>query len=160
MEFQNLEEYNIYLENDTNFSYLDLNTYKYITSLRDKTENEDTKKLCSYELFFADFSIEEGKHTPKFQSGANAYPTFELFDDNFKYIKTRASKVQNPRYRAKYNHLLWLSPQKNIDFAKQAIEGYLLLLKNSSFSVDDNLQCYSFNEYFKNLYVLSREVKL
>jgi hypothetical protein len=158
MEFQNLNEYYTYLENDTNFSYFDLNTYKYITSLRDKTEDENTKKLCSYELFFADFSIEEGKHTPKFQSGANAYPTLELFDDNFEYIKTRANKVQNPKYRAKYNHLLWLSSQKNIDFAKQAIESYLLLLKNSSFSVDDNLQCYSFCKYFKNLYVLSQKV--
>ena len=158
MEFQNLDEYYIYLENDTNFSYLDLNSYKYITSLRDKTEDENTKKLCSYELFFADFSIEEGKHTPKFQSGANAYPTLELFDDNFEYVKTRANKVQNPKYRAKYNHLIWLSPQKHIDFAKQAIESYLLHLKNSSFSVDDNLQCYSFGKYFKNLYVLSQKI--
>lgn len=158
MEFKNLDEYYEYLENDTNFQYLDLNTYKYITALRDKIEDESTKTLCSYELFFADFSIEEGKHIPKFQSGANAYPTLELFDDNFDYIKTRANKVQNPKYKAKYNHLLWLSPQKHIDFAKEAIESYLLLLKNSSFSVDDNLQCFSFAKYFKNLFILSQTV--
>lgn len=137
---------------------MDLNTYKYITALRDKIEDENTKKLCSYELFFADFSIEKGKHIPKFQSGANAYPTLELFDDNFEYIKTRSNKAQNPKYKAKYNHLLWLSPQKHIDFAKQAIESYLLLLKNSSFSVDDNLQCFSFGKYYKNLFVLSQKV--
>jgi len=138
MDFQNLDEYYAYLENDTNFQYLDLNTYKYITTLRDKTEDENTKKLCSYELFFADFSIEKGAHIPKFQSGSNAYPTLELFDDNFDYIKTRANNVKNQKYKAKYNHLLWLSPQKHIDFAKQAIENYLLLLQNSSFSVYDN----------------------
>lgn len=158
MDFKNLDEYYEYLENDTNFQYLDLNTYKYITALRDKIEDENTKKLCSYELFFADFSIEEGKHIPKFQSGANAYQTLELFDDNFDYIKTRANKVQNPKYKAKYNHLLWLSPQKHIDFAKEAIESYLSLLKNSSFSVDDNLQCLSFGKYFKNLFILSQTV--
>jgi hypothetical protein len=158
MDFQNLDEYYEYLENDTNFQYLDLNTYKYITALPDKIEDQNTKKLCSYELFFADFSIEEGKHIPKFQSGANAYPTLELFDDNFDYIKTRANEVQNPKYKAKYNHLLWLSPQKNIDFAKEAIESYLLLLKNSSFSVEDNLQCFSFGKYFKNLFILSQTV--
>ena len=158
MDFKNLDEYYEYLENDINFQYLDLNTYKYITALRDKIEDESTKKLCSYELFFADFSIEEGKHIPKFQSGANAYPTLELFDDNYDYIKTRADKVQNPKYKAKYNHLLWLSPQKHIDFAKVAIESYLLLLKNSSFSVDDNLQCFSFAKYFKNLFILSQTV--
>ena len=158
MDFKNLDEYYEYLENDINFQYLDLNTYKYITALRDKIEDESTKKLCSYELFFPDFSIEEGKHIPKFQSGANAYPTLELFDDNYDYIKTRADKVQNPKYKAKYNHLLWLSPQKHIDFAKVAIESYLLLLKNSSFSVDDNLQCFSFAKYFKNLFILSQTV--
>jgi len=158
MDFKNLSEYYEYLENDTDFQYLDLNTYKYITTLRDKTADENTKKLCSYELFFADFSIEKGLHVPKFQSGSNAYPTLELFDDNFDYIKVRSKNVKNPKYKAKYNHLLWLSPQKHIDFAKKAIESYLLLLKNSSFSVDDNLQCFSFAKYFKNLFVLSQTV--
>ncbi len=158
MEFQSLDEYYEYLEKNTNFQYLDLNTNKYITALRDKTEDDNTKKLCSYELFFADFSIENGLQVPKFQIDDNAYPTLELFDDNFEYIKTRANKVQNQKYKAKYNHLLWLSPQKHIDFAKQAIDSYLNLLKNSSFSVDDNLQCYSFGKYFKNLFVLSQKV--
>src|SRR5690606_24955744 len=64
----------------------------------------------------------------------------------------------NPKYKAKYNHLLWLSPQKHIDFAKEAIESYLLLLKNSSFSVDDNMKCLSFGKYFKNLFILSQTV--
>jgi hypothetical protein len=158
MEFQSLDEYYEYLEKDTNFQYLDLNTYKYITALRDKTEDDNIKKLCSYELFFADFSIENGLHVPKFQIGDNAYPSLELFDDNFEYIKTRANKAQNQKYKAKYNHLLWLSPQKHIEFAKNAIESYLLLLQNSSFSVDDNLQCYSFGKYYKNLFVLSQKV--
>src|SRR5690606_10256499 len=107
-------------------------------------------------LFFTEFSIEKGILIPKWQVGVSAYPTLELFDDNFEYIKTRANQVQNPKYKAKYNHLLWLSPQKHIDFAKQAIESYLLLLEKSTFSVEDNLQCLSFGKYFKNLFVLSQ----
>lgn len=158
MDFQNLDEYYEYLENDTNFQYLDLNTYKYITALRDKIEDENIKKLCSYELFFADFSIEEGKHIPKFQSGANAYPTLELLMIISITSKLGQINLQNPKYKAKYNHSLWLSPQKHIDFAKEAIESYLLLLKNSSFSVEDNLQCFSFGKYFKNLFILSQTV--
>lgn len=158
MNFQNLEEYYDYLEKDDNFEHLDLNTYKYITDLRDRTDEESLKKICSYELFFADFSIENGIHVPKFQIGANSYPTLELFDDNFDYIKSRANSVNNPKYKAKYNHLLWLSPVKHIDFAKEAIENYLLLLQNSSFSVEDNTQCHSFGKYFKNLYVLCQTV--
>ncbi len=158
MNFNSLDEYYDYLENDNEFSPLDLNTFRYIKALRDKIEDENIKKFCSYELFFTDFSIEEGKHIPKFQCGANAYPTLELFDDNFEYIKTRSNKAQNPKYKAKYNHLLWLSPQKHIDFAKQAIESYLLHLKNSSFLVDDNFQCNSFVNYYKNLFVLSQKI--
>lgn len=108
MDFQNLDEYYEYLEKDTHFQYLDLNTYKYITYLRDKTSDLNTKKLCSYELFFADFTIEKGLHVPEFQIGSNAYPTLELFDDNFEYIKTRAKNaqlnvVENPLKNLNFN---------------------------------------------------------
>src|SRR5690606_38144847 len=123
---------------DFNLQFLDLNTYKYITVLREKIEDDKIKKFCSYELFFTEFSIEKGILIPKWQVGVSAYPTLELFDDNFEYIKTRANQVQNPKYKAKYNHLLWLSPQKHIDFAKAAIESYLLLLKNSSLSDEED----------------------
>lgn len=158
MEFQTLDEYYDYIENDTNFHFLDFNTYKLLTALRENIQDENTKKICSYELFFADFIIENGIHVAKYQSGANAYPTLELFDDNFNYIKTRANQVQNPKHKAKYNHLLWLSPQKHINFAKQSIESYLSLLENFSFSIDDNSQCLSFGKYFKNLFILSQTI--
>lgn len=157
-EFTSLDEYYTFLENDNNFSCLDLNSYKYITALRNKTVDEKTKKLCSFELFFADFSIEKGVQVPKWQVGGQSYPTLEQFDDNLEYIKARANYVKNSKYKAKYNHLLWLSPQKHIDFAKQAIESYFSLIDNSSFSVDDNLQCYTFGNYFENLFVLSQTV--
>ena len=158
MEFENLKEYYNYLERDNNFSSLDLNTYKYITALRDKTEDEQAKKLCSYELFIADLNIEKNAILPKYQIGAKAYPTLALFDDEFEYIKKRATDVVNSKYKAKYNHLIWLSPQKNIVFAKGAIDSYLLLLKNSSFASDDNLLNRSFADYFNNLYVLSQSI--
>lgn len=155
MNFKNLDEYYDFLENDNDFSYLDLN--KYITILRDKIENEDIRKLCSYELFFTDFSIEKGVHLPKFQSAEKVYPTLELFEDNFDYIKARAKSVNNAKYKAKYNHLLWLS-FKHLDYAKQAIESYLILLQNSSFLVVDNLQCLSFANYYMNLFMLSQTI--
>jgi hypothetical protein len=158
MDFQSLDEYYNYLENDTDFKCLDLNTYKYITALRDKTEDNNIKKLCSFELFFADFSIKRGVHVPKRQSGGSIYPSLDQFDDNFEYIKIRANNVKNLKYKAKYNHVLWLSPQKRTDFAKQAIENYLSLLQNSSLTVNDSLQCHSFVQYFENLFVLCQKV--
>lgn len=154
MNFQNLDEYYEYLENDTNFHFYDLNTYKYIAALRDKTKDENDKKLCSLELSFAHFPIEKGKQNPKDQSCINTFITKELFHDDFEYIKSRANRIQNPKHRAKYNHLLWLSPKKHLDFAKTAIESYLTLLK----SVDDNSQSLSFGMYFKNLFTLSQNL--
>lgn len=158
MEFESLNEYYNYLENDFTFSYLDLNTDKYLMSLKSRTEDEITRKHCSYELFFADFSIQEGLLVPKYKQNDNSYPTLELFDDDFAYIKTQAATIKNPKYKAKYNHLLWLSPYKHILFAQQAIENYLLLIQNSSFSIDDDLERYSFENYFKNLFVLCQTI--
>lgn len=158
MKFETLDEYYAYLESDTNFSHLDFNTEKYITALRNKTEDEEVKKLCSFELYFADFIMEKGIQLPKFQVGGNSYPSLELFDDDFQYIKTRAENTENPKYKAKYNHLLWLSPQIHIDYAKEAIESYFSLLQNSSFSNQDNLLCRSFGKYFENLFVLSQTI--
>lgn len=158
MEFENLNQYYEYLETDHELRYLDLNTYKYITALRDKLTDEGEKKICSYELYFIDFSIDSGILVPKLQSGGHSYPTLNLFDDDFSYIINRANSTINPKYKSKYNHLLWLSPKKHIDYAKLAIENYLLFLQNSSVSAKDNLQGRSFANYFKNLFVLSQTI--
>lgn len=150
IDFKNLDDYYEYLENDSDFKCLDLNTYKYIAALRDEIEDESIKKICSYELCFINFTIQN--------SASLSQNQLELFDDDFDYIKSRAAKVKNSKYKAKYNHFLWLSPQRNIAFAKQAIDSYLNLLKKSSFSIDENLLCYSFGKYFKNLIVLSQKI--
>ncbi len=153
MDFKNLDEYYEYLENDTNFQSVDTDTYQYIRALISEIEDVDNKKQCCYELVFTDFSIENGIPIYKFYNVHS-----EQGADYYEYILTRANKVQNPKYKAKYNHLLWLRPQKNRGFAEKAIESYLLLLKNSSFSVDDNMQCSSFGKYFKNLFFLSQTI--
>lgn len=153
-----LIEYYNYLENDTNFSNFELNSDKIVNDLSDKIEDENTKKKCSYELYFADFYIEEGKHIPKFQNGSNIYPTLELFDDDFEYIKKRAVDTKNPKYKAKYNHLLWLSPHRDFVFAKEAIDSYFRLLEINSLSLVDQSQYHCFINYFKNLLTLCLKV--
>lgn len=158
MEFQNLEQYYDYLEKDSKISFLDFNTYKYLTALRDKIEDESLKKICSYELFFSEFSIKKGLHIPKFQSGENMYPSLDHFDDNFEYIKKRAKVVINPKYKAKYNHLLWLSPYKHIEFAKEAIDSYFSILKNYTFVNYENQIDLTFCKYYENLLVLCQTI--
>lgn len=158
MEFENLSQYYDYLEGDNELLYLDLNTYKFITDLRERLTDENEKRICSYELFFTDYSIRKGVLVPKYEVGGNAYPTLELFDDDFQYLVSRASNSMNPKYKSKYNHLLWLSPKKHITFAKEAIDSYLSFLKVSTVSRDNNLQCRSYAQYFENLFILSQTV--
>lgn len=158
MNIKNLTEFYTYLEGNSIFSYLDLNTYKYLTTLKDNTEDEYIKRICSFELYFADFYIEEGNHIPKFQNGSGIYPSLELFDDDFEYIKKRAAVTQNLKYKAKYNHVLWLSPKREFAFAKEAVDSYLSILELNLLSLENNSQNLSFIYYFKNLVSLSLKV--
>lgn len=158
MQFTDLESYYTYLEEDKNFSILDFNTIKYLKILGDSSSEVELKKLCSYEQFFCDFSIKKGEHIPQYQMGDYKYPTLEMFDDNFEYIKKRAEETVNPKYKSRYNHILWLSQQKHYTYAKQAIESYMNLLENSNFAANDNLLNNSFRTYFENLFLLSQSI--
>lgn len=160
MEFENLEEFYSYVENDEDVSLFDSTKFKgsEILKLRDKIEDEKSKKKCSYELFVNDFTIKKNELIPHHKIDDDAYPSLSLFDDNFEYIKTRSETVKNPKYKSKYNHLLWLSPVKRIDFAQQAIESYFSILKSSKFSGSDKLLNKSFTRYFENVFLLSQSI--
>lgn len=158
MEFEDLSQYYDYLENDIELLHIDLNTYKFISNLRDRITDENEKKFCTYELFFTDYSIKKGVLVPKYEAGGNSYPALEQFDDDFQYLISRAENSKNPKYRSKYNHLLWLSPKQHIVYAKEAINSYFSFLKSSPVSSDNNLQSRSFAKYFENLFILSQSI--
>lgn len=156
--FENLETYYEYLETDNGLLY-DFNLSKKIIILRDKAEDKELKSQCSYELFFSDFTMENGEVKPHLTyTNGQEYPNLTLFEDYFKYIKSRAENVQNPKYKAKYNHLLWASKHKHNDYAKQAIDNYFSFIKSVSVPVDDNLSHHAFENYFKNVFILSQSV--
>lgn len=160
MEFENLEELHKYIHEDDDFSLSGSKKLRSsdIIRLRDKIEDKEIRKKCSYELFFNDFFIKKGVHVPNFQINDNVYPTLELFNDNFEYLKARSIAVQNPKYKAKYNHLLWLSSIKHIDFAKQAVDSYFSVLKNWKYSSTEIPLNRSFSQYFENVFLLSQTI--
>jgi hypothetical protein len=151
--FENLQEYYEYIEKDSSLSQ-DYNISHSLIKLRDKTEEKELKSHCSYELFFTDYLISGGQLKPKMSVNEEHYPNFALFDDDLEYIKLRAKNVLNPKYKAKYNQLLWESRHKHNDYTKQAIENYLLFLKDISIPPDDYLSHNIFEDYFKNLFIL------
>lgn len=156
--FENLEAYYEYLEKDNNLSF-EFGVSNKIINLRDKIADNELNAHCSYELFFREYSSNNGEVNPKLRmSSGEVYPNFTLFEDDFKYIKSRAENVKNPKYKAKYNHLLWESKHKHLDYAKQAIDNYFSFLKSVSTPLDDNSSNHLFENYFKNLFSLSQTV--
>lgn len=161
--FESIEEYYQYLEHDNSLSQ-DLNISKRIVFLRDKSQDQELKAKWSYELYFNDLRIENGEIKPHIscinkQGVTIDYPNLTLFDDDLIYIKTRAENANNPKYKAKYNHILWGSNRKHADFAKLAIDNYFSFLKSVSFLLEDNLSNGCFGNYFKTLFTLTQNVK-
>lgn len=156
MKFESLDLYYDYLENDNSLLF-DYNVSNSLVNLRDTIEDSELKKHCSYELYFTDYSINEGEVKPKISmTGGESYPNFSLFDDDLAYIKKRAENVVNPKYKAKYNHLLWDSKHKHKSFATIAIDNYFAFVNSVSLKLDDNLSHHSFETIFQNIFTLSQ----
>lgn len=156
MKFEHLDAYYDYLESDNSLLF-DYNISSSLIKLRDKIEDTELKKHCSYELYFNDYSIIEGDIKPKLSNvDGTSYPNFDLFDDDLIYIKARAENTVNPKYKAKYNHFLWNSKHKHYSFATGAIDNYLVFLNSVSLKLDDNLSHHSFESFYQNLFILSQ----
>jgi hypothetical protein len=48
----------------------------------------------------------------------------------FDYVVQRQRQTGNPYLKAKYSHLLWLSPQKHFRFASDALKAYVQIITN------------------------------
>ncbi|MFA9289975.1 MAG: DUF4209 domain-containing protein [Solirubrobacteraceae bacterium] len=158
MDFQSISDYYKYLEAGNNLENTNSKLSEYLKILINKIDNIELKKICSYELFFIDYLIEDGLLIPQCKIGVNSYPTLALFDDNFEYLKIRAKEIINPNFKAKYNHLLWLSPKKHIYFAKIAVDSYFLILQNAKASTEEKLINILFTRNYKNLLMLSQTI--
>lgn len=156
--FKSLKDYYDYIKNDNGFDQK-FGISSNLTSLRDSIEDSDEKKKCTFEIYFSDFNFKRGNYVPLFSNNESSYPSKSLFED-FEYIKNRASLNDSisPKYLAKYNHLLWDSSHKHIDYAKKAIDNYFKFITSVLLPKDDNLSNRGFSEMFENLFVLAQTI--
>lgn len=156
--FKSLKDYYDYIKNDNDFDQK-FGISSNLNSLRDSIEDINEKKKCTLEIYFSDFNFQQGNYVPLFSNNESSYPSQSLFED-FEYIKYRASLDDSisPKYLAKYNHLLWDSSHKHIDYAKKAIDNYYNFLTSTLLPKDDNLSNRGFSEMFKNLFVLAQTI--
>lgn len=136
------------------------------TLIQNGETDEATKS--QYEIDFLNFNINSNKLSFLF-SGTNdkgepvEYPTLKLFtDDTYNFLIDRQKKAKSPSLKARYSHILWLSPKKKIEYAKTAIDNYLKLIKiREKQDIDFPNEHFGLRvlENIKNAFLLSLSVK-
>jgi hypothetical protein len=156
--FGSLEDFHNYITSDNDLIW-DVHLPLRLGRLSEKVEDNEVKERCLYESHIFSFSFEKGDLKIKSKNtDGTEYPTFNLFKDDLIYLKERANEEENSKYKSHYNHLLWKSPAKHGNYAKVAIDHYILLLSNIPITTEDNLANQAYSRYFKNLFSLSQEI--
>jgi len=131
-----------------------------------KAKKEDAQ-LAQYEIDYLNFNISENKLSFLF-SGTNdkgepvEYPSINSFTkETYNYLKRRQKESKAENLKARYSHILWLSPEKNIEYAQTAIDNYLKLI-NIREKQDDEFPDQHFGlkvlDNVKNSFLLSLSV--
>ena len=111
------------------------NLFQKLRDLNENENNPDEKEKSQWEVDFFSFRLEEGKLKPMFakidMKGEQVkYPCVEKFDERIcVYLASRLEITSNPFLKARYSHLLWLSPKKHQKYAIKSIDAYRELIK-------------------------------
>ncbi|KAB2880772.1 DUF4209 domain-containing protein [bacterium] len=94
----------------------------------EKKENgfEEIAQIAQWEIEFFSFRIIKNELHSMWKSGDHEFPALKTFtDQTYDYLVTRLNSSKNPPVKARYAHILWLSPRRNFDYAKTAVDSYL-----------------------------------
>jgi len=109
--------------------------FKNLRDLKHQENETDEVKKAQWEIDFFSFGINDNKLSPKFTATDEKgevieYPHLNRFDDRtYTYLIERLNVTNNSLPKARYSHILWLSPKRHAKYAKNAIDSYLELLK-------------------------------
>jgi len=107
--------------------------FKRLRDSKHKENKTDEAEKAQWEIEFFSFGLNDNKLSPKFTATDEKgkviiFPNLDEFDDKtYAYLMERSSTARIPLTRARYSHLLWLSPKKHLKYAKVAIDSYLEL---------------------------------
>lgn len=124
----------------------------------------DLVKIAQTEIDAQNFVINDNKLGPTL-TGTNdkgeyvEYPSLKLWtDDEFNYLIKRQKQTKNPYLKAKYSHILWLSPKKHLRFATDALIQYRKIIRELNSTVwdsDDKGDVHTLRHNLSNAFHLS-----
>ena len=99
----------------------------------EQKHNEEVKAQHEVNIFY--FNIEDSFVKPSWAMRSSQrkdiYYNDSMFTDSlYEYLNSRLDSTKNPVLRARYAHLLWLSPKKHGKYVKVAVDAYLELVKS------------------------------
>lgn len=109
------------------------------------------------EIDIQQFFLSDNKLNPTLTGTTNngeyyEYPSIkEWTDDDFNYLISRQDTTNNPYLKAKYSHILWLSPKKHLKYAYEALNQYVSIINVQNFQVWGNNEINDVWDLKKNL---------
>jgi hypothetical protein len=137
-EFLSLDSLYKYLEeNATNYKYLHqiANLFQKVRDKMHLDQKTDDETKAQWEMDVFNFSIAKNVASPLFEM-TNAkgerivHPSYANFvEATYDYIIERLESTNSPLLKARYAHVLWLSPKKHGKYAEIAIDSYMELIR-------------------------------
>jgi hypothetical protein len=109
--------------------------FKKLRDLKHQEDKKDEAEKAQWEVDFFSFGLNDNKLSPKFtwtdeRGEIIEYPSLNRFNERtYSYLIERLDFTHNPLIKARYSHLLWLSPKKHSKYAEMAIDSYLELIR-------------------------------
>jgi hypothetical protein len=130
-----------------------------LIKLRDGENDEEKLAAIALELFVNDQTAVDGKITGRMKyADGSSFPGTDLIEPHLYRLRLRLQATSNPKYLAKYNHILWDSKAKHIQYARAAVDNYLLMLQSGPFPLTGNGPNHLFEATFKNAFSLAQMI--
>ncbi len=104
----------------------------------------DLVRIAQAEMDVQSFVISDNKLSPSLTSTNDKgeyfeFPSLKLWgEEEFNHIIQRQKQTKNPHLKARYSHILWLSPKKHLRFATDALTQYIKVIRNLNSIVWDD----------------------
>lgn len=169
-EFKSINELYVFLDNHSFELQKNGDILGVWLKYRNHTADDSEKEKAQWEVDCFLHSFHDNKvfplvHAPSDDLGEiNEYPSLtKTVPDIIDYLKVRVGTCASPLLLARYNHLLWKSPDKKQAYALDAVENYIKTIENYClrFQKDsDRGTAFEIGKYYERILGVSNDINL